>query len=165
MILYLFLLVVILTGCYLYFSKNAINSALRNYMNKKEFPSIKKVVVFVEGCDLTDINKTVHSILLQSIRVSEIATNKDGKTCKPSPQCDAVLNKYGDPFKKGIVKSTFEREMDAETVVVFIKNGYVFKDEDELENLLKRWKNAKSIVETEHIKIMNSNQCDDFQKN
>ena len=94
----------------------------------------------------------------------KIATNKDGKTCKPSLQCDAVLNKYGDPFKKGIVKSTFEREMDAETVVVFIKNGYVFKVEDELENLLKMWKNTKSIVETEHIKIMNSNQCDDLQK-
>ena len=64
MILYLFLLVVFLTGCYLYFSKNAINSALRHYMNKKEFQGIKKVVVFVEGCDLTDINKTVNSILL-----------------------------------------------------------------------------------------------------
>ena len=144
---------------YLYFSKNAINSALRNYMNKKEYPDIKKVVVFVEGCDLTDINKTVNSILQQSIRVSEIATNKDGKTCKPSRQCDAVLNKYGDPLKKGIVKSTFEREMDAKTVVVFIKNGYVFKNEGELENLLKKW-NPKEIVKTENITIMNSDQCD-----
>jgi hypothetical protein len=118
-------------------------------------PKFQRVVVTVDGCD-GDLDKTINSVLSQDIRVSEIASDK--KTCNVSNMCESVLNRYSDPYNKGVIKSTFERELDADTVVVFIKRGYAFPSTNTLRNLLDQW-SKETPVKTPDVSVMNAAQC------
>jgi hypothetical protein len=141
---------------YVYISnKTGTKNILAAYGLTPTHPKFQRVVVTVDGCD-GDLDRTINSVLSQNVRVSEIATDK--KTCNVSNMCESVLNRYSDPYNKGVVKSTFERELDADTVVVFIKRGYAFPDTGSLRSMLDKWTESVPI-KTENVSIMNAAQC------
>mgnify|MGYP001079710727 CR=1 FL=1 len=146
---------VILICVYVYFFKGNTKNVLQRYGTMPTHPKFQRVVVTVDGCD-GDLDKTINSVLSQDIRVSEIASDK--KTCNVSNMCESVLNRYSDPYNKGVIKSTFERELDADTVVVFIKRGYAFPSTNTLRNLLDQWA-KETPVKTPDVSVMNAAQC------
>lgn len=146
---------VILICVYVYFFKGNTKNVLQRYGTMPTHPKFQRVVVTVDGCD-GDLDKTINSVLSQDIRVSEIASDK--KTCNVSNMCESVLNRYSDPYNKGVIKSTFERELDADTVVVFIKRGYSFPSSNTLRNLLDQW-SKETPVKTTNVSVMNAAQC------
>ena len=146
---------VILICVYVYFFKGNTKNVLQIYGTMPTHPKFQRVVVTVDGCD-GDLDKTINSVLSQDIRVSEIASDK--KTCNVSNMCESVLNRYSDPYNKGVIKSTFERELDADTVVVFIKRGYAFPSTNTLRNLLDQWA-KETPVKTPDVSVMNAAQC------
>lgn len=106
---------------------------LKGYSQKKKHPNFKKVLVVVDG--INGIDETVTSILKQNIQVDEIATCHDAKLGK----CKRVVNKYKDPWSKGVVKNTWEREFDRGTIAVFLKGGIELPHSRYLSNLLDKW--------------------------
>ena len=140
---------------------NSDSMALAEYGKRPTHPNFPRVVVTIDGCS-GDIDATIKSILSQSIQVSEITTGvsdeKSKQTCEISNLCKSVLNRYKDPYNKGTVKSTFERELEADTIVVFVKRGYIFTDNNELKKFLDKW-TPGAAVETKNISVMNGNQC------
>ena len=118
---------------------NSIENYLQGYSEKKKHPKFQKVLVVVDGVD--GIDKTVESILKQNIQVDEIATCNDAKL----GQCGQVVNKYKDPWSKGIVQSTWEREFDRGTIALFIKGGRELPHSRYLTNLLDRWTPEKPL--------------------
>lgn len=155
-IIFPILIVLILVSVlYVYISSKTSKNILATYGLTPTHPKFQRVVVTVDGCD-GDLDKTINSVLSQNVRVSEIATDK--KTCNVSNMCESVLNRYSDPYNKGVVKSTFERELDADTVVVFIKRGYAFPDTGSLRSMLDKWTESVPI-KTENVSIMNAAQC------
>ena len=136
-------------------------TVLADYGKRPTHPKFPRVVVTIDGCS-GDIDATIKSILSQSIRVSEITTGvaNDHKkeTCKISNMCESVLNRYKDPYNKGTIKSTFERELEADTIVVFVKRGYTFSSDDDLKKLLDKW-TPSAALKTKNVSVMNGNQC------
>jgi len=112
---------------------NEVENYLNGYSQKKKHPNFKKVLVVVDG--INGIDETVTSILKQNIQVDEIATCHDAKLGR----CNRVVNKYKDPWSKGIVKNTWEREFDRGTVAVFLKGGRELPHTRYLSNLLDKW--------------------------
>jgi len=149
------IVLILVSGLYVYISSKTSKNILATYGLTPTHPKFQRVVVTVDGCD-GDLDKTINSVLSQNVRVSEIATDK--KTCNVSNMCESVLNRYSDPYNKGVVKSTFERELDADTVVVFIKRGYAFSDTGSLRSMLDKWTESAPI-KTENVSIMNAAQC------
>jgi len=148
-------IIILVSVLYVYISNKTSKNILAAYGLTPTHPKFQRVVVTVDGCD-GDLDKTINSVLSQNVRVSEIATDK--KTCNVSNMCESVLNRYADPYNKGVVKSTFERELDADTVVVFIKRGYAFPDAGSLRSMLDKW-TASVPIKTENVSIMNAAQC------
>ena len=134
---------------------------LTEYGKRPTHSKFPRVVVTIDGCK-GDLDATIKSVLSQSVRVSEIATgiHDDDKkeTCKISDMCKSVLNRYKDPYQKGTVTSTFERELEADTIVVFVKRGYTFSAPDELEKLLDKW-TPEAPIQNKNVSVMNGNQC------
>jgi hypothetical protein len=153
-VLVILILISIVSAAYLYFPKRKEN-LLQKYGTVPTHPKFQRVVVTVDGCD-GDLDKTINSVLSQNMRVSEIATDKN--TCNVSNMCESVLNRYSDPYNKGVIKSTFERELDADTVVVFIKRGYSFPSASGLRKLLDQW-SVETPVKTDEVSVMNAAQC------
>lgn len=148
-------IIILVSVLYVYISSKTSKNILATYGLTPTHPKFQRVVVTVDGCD-GDLDRTINSVLSQNVRVSEIATDK--KTCNVSNMCESVLNRYSDPYNKGVVKSTFERELDADTVVVFIKRGYAFPDTGSLRSMLDKWTESVPI-KTENVSIMNAAQC------
>lgn len=138
---------------YLYFSPK--ENLIQKYGTRPTHPKFQRVVVTVDGCE-GDLDKTINSVLSQDVRVSEIAT--DTKTCNISNMCESVLNRYSDPYNRGVIKSTFERELEADTVVIFIKRGYSFSSAGGIRKLLDKW-SEKNPVKTDKVSVMNADQC------
>jgi hypothetical protein len=153
--LVIILVIIILLLIPAYFLKGNTTNVLQKYGTIPSHPKLQRVVVTVDGCD-GDLDKTINSVLSQDVRVSEIASDK--KTCNVSNMCESVLNRYSDPYNKGMIKSTFERELDADTVVVFIKRGYAFPSNNTLRNLLDQW-SKETPVKTTDVSVMNAAQC------
>jgi len=153
--LVIILVIIILLLIPVYFLKGNTTNVLQKYGTIPSHPKLQRVVVTVDGCD-GDLDKTINTVLSQDVRVSEIASDK--KTCNVSNMCESVLNRYSDPYKKGMIKSTFERELDADTVVVFIKRGYAFPSNNTLRNLLDQW-SKETPVKTTDVSVMNAAQC------
>jgi len=117
-------------------NKNSGAKALAAYSQKPK-ASTDRVVVVIGGTD-GNVDESIQSVLDQSVQVDEIATCKTGDD--PNDEiCKSVVNKYGDPFDKGLVESTFDRELDASTKVVFLKRGDVFKNKQHLASLMAKW--------------------------
>lgn len=124
-------------------TKNSGAKALAEYSQKPK-ASANRVVVVIGGTD-GDVDRTIQSVLNQSVQVDEIATCKKGDD--PNDEiCKSVVNKYGDPFDKGLVKSTFDRELDASTIVVFLKRGDVFENKQQLASLMAKWTPANPVT-------------------
>jgi hypothetical protein len=153
-------LVVIVAGiaAYTLYKHNKTSGArsLATYSQKPK-ASTNRVVVVIGGSE-GDVDQTVQSILNQSVQVDEIATCKKGDD--PNDEiCKSVVNKYGDPFGKGLVKSTFDRELDASTIVVFLKRGEVFENDGQLASLMAKWTpDNPVIVENPSILITTESQ-------
>jgi hypothetical protein len=137
--------------------KRSNDDPLATYSLKPRVDKFRRVVVVIDGCNDGDLDVTINSILNQNVQVSEIATKREKTKCD-LPHCEAVLNRYNDPYKKGIIQSTFEREMEADTVVVFVKRGFRFESPSSLQQLLNAW-TPGSPIETESVSVMTANQC------
>lgn len=149
------LLIIVLVLVYFKITTTTPTNVLQTYGTMPTHPKFQRVVVTIDGCE-GDLDKTINSVLYQDVRVSEIATDK--KTCNVSNMCESVLNRYSDPYNRGVIKSTFERELDADTVVVFIKRGYSFPSSNTLRNLLDQW-SKETPVKTTNVSVMNAAQC------
>lgn len=143
---------------YLYFLPK--ENLIQKYGARPTHPKFERVVVTVDGCE-GDLDKTINSVLSQDVRVSEIAT--DTKTCNVSNMCESVINRYSDPYNRGVIKSTFERELEADTVVIFIKRGYSFSSTEGLRKLLDKW-SEENPVKTDEVSVMNADQCVKIQE-
>jgi len=152
---------IVVAALFFYCTENAnkpvTQETLAQYGQTPSHPEFKRVVIMIDGCS-GDLDKTINSALNQSVRVSEIATGVEKNKCDISQMCASVLNHYDDPYNKGTVKSTFEREMEADTIVAFVKRGYVFPEKDSLKQLLDQW-TAEKPVKTPNVSIMSANQC------
>ena len=124
-------------------NKNSGAKDLAAYSQKPK-ASTDRVVVVIGGTE-GDVDKSIQSVLDQSVQVDEIATCKNG-TDPNDEICKTVINKYGDPFNKGLVKSTFDRELDASTKVVFLKRGDVFENKGQLASLMKKWTPEDQVI-------------------
>jgi hypothetical protein len=153
--------VIVVAALFFYCAKNTdkpvTKETLAQYGQTPSHPKFKRVVIMIDGCS-GDLDKTINSALNQSVRVSEIATGVEKNKCDISQMCASVLNHYDDPYNKGTVKSTFEREMEADTIVAFVKRGYVFPEKDSLKQLLDQW-TAEKPVKTPNVSVMSANQC------
>lgn len=152
---------IVVAALFFYCTQNAdtpvTKETLAQYGQTPSHPKFKRVVIMIDGCS-GDLDKTINSALNQSVRVSEIATGVEKNKCDISQMCASVLNHYDDPYNKGTVKSTFEREMEADTIVAFVKRGYVFPEKDSLKQLLDQW-TAEKPVKTPNVSVMSANQC------
>ncbi len=132
-------------------TNTSLETYLRDYTGKRKHPRFKKVLVVIDG--VNGIDKTVRSILKQDIQVDEIATCNDAKL----GQGRIVVNKYKDPWSKGIVKSTWEREFDKGTIAIFVKGGREFRHTRYLSQLLNRWTQEQPLKH-DGILVMKSEQ-------
>ena len=156
-ILLIVIIVAIMIAVMVHKSNQNPKDVLTQYGLAPEHPRFKRVVIMIDGCE-GDLDKTINSVLNQSVRVSEISTGVEKDKCNISKMCASVLNHYDDPYEKGAVKSTFERELEADTIVVFVKRGHVFERKDSLDEYLSRW-TPQTPVKTANVSVLSSNQC------
>ena len=118
-------------------TEEKITALLPTYSKKKNHPLFGKVVVVIKGDKDACIKKTIHSVLNQNIKVDEISTCDT--TDLSSNVCKKIVNVYSDPYNIGLIRSTFEREFDADTIAVFLRCGDVLPSNEYISNALDLW--------------------------